>query len=250
VAALSSAYQDFDAGRIARDSFDVFARQARAILAADLAAAAVKPPVKGSARFLDYGCGGGHFVRAAADLGFAACGMDLDDASSRFGKSHGLNIETGTVADIARRFGPASFRAVLLMHVLEHVPQPRELLHELIRWLEPGGCLIIGVPDQDSFPAKLKILIRHLGLKRGELGFVQPPIHLHGFRLETFRALARALQLDLCSARKTGPLDDDTFPTSELYWKGLATQRAVYRCGQLLGSGGHLKVILKRPEAS
>lgn len=243
---LSSAYQDFDAGRIARASFEIFAGQARAILAADLAVAGVALPPPASARFLDYGCGGGHFVKAAAELGFAACGMDLDEASARFGRSHGLNIAAGTLADVERRFGPGRFRAVLLMHVLEHVPQPRALLEELLRWLEPDGCLLIGVPDQDSFPARLKVFIRRLGLKRSELGFVQPPIHLHGFRMETFQALADALGLELCAARKTGPLDGETFPTSAQYWKGLGAQRAVYQCGRLLGSGGHLKIILRR----
>jgi SAM-dependent methyltransferase len=245
VAALSQAYQDFDAGRIARDSFATFSSQARGILAADLATANIE--VNRGDRFLDYGCGGGHFVQAAADLGFAAHGLDLDEASSRVGQGRGLRIESGTAADIERVFGATPFRVMLLMHVLEHVPQPRELLDRLASYLAPGGCLIIGVPDQDSFPSHLKIFIRKLGLKRSELGFVQPPIHLHGFRLETFRALAAGLGLELVAARKTGPLDSEAFPSSPLYWKGLAVQRAVYNVGRLLGSGGHLKAILRRP---
>jgi len=245
-AELARAYQDFDAGEIARRSFKEYSSQARNILELDMRIAGLAAAAQ-SARFLDYGCGGGHFVKAAADLGFDACGIDLDEAPSRFGKLHGLNIRRGTASDIEASFGAAKFRIILLMHVLEHVPEPLSLLERLAGHLEPRGCVIIGVPDQDSVPSRLKILLRAVGIKRSELGFVQPPIHLHGFSAASFPAMAEKLGLRVVSIRKTGPLDPETFPSSPAYWKNLGIQRAVYAVGQLLSSGGHLKVILMRP---
>jgi SAM-dependent methyltransferase len=241
---LQDAYQDFDAGQIARKSFSKYCDQARTILRNDLAIAGIDTNQPG--RFLDYGCGGGHFVKAAQDLGFSAFGLDLDAASGQFGKEHGMKIERGSAPDIVAKFGTAPFKAIVAMHVVEHVPQPIALLKQLAARLEVGGCLVLGVPDQSSFPARLKILLRKLGVKRGEWGFVQPPIHLHGFQLRTLRTIAPTLQLDIASARKTSPLDPTAFPSNDEYWQGLAMQRKVYQMGRLLGSGGHLKAVFVR----
>jgi SAM-dependent methyltransferase len=245
--ALARVYDNFDAGVVARESFEEYTDNACTILKSDLQEAGIDNRAQGTKRFLDYGCGGGHFVRAAGELGFSAFGIDVDDESSKFGAQHGLAIAAGSAADVERNFGPGRFQVILVMHVLEHTLDPHQLLIDLLTKLEPGGCLIIGVPDQDSFPSRLKILMRSFGIKRSELGFVQPPIHLHGFRISSFPVIAAGVGLKVIRSKKTSPVDNASFPTSKLYWKGLAVQRTVYQIGRLLGSGGHLKVTLQRP---
>src|SRR5262245_56053140 len=81
---LARVYQNFDAGVVARNSFDEFTDRARVILTSDLQEAGIDFPAHKTKRFLDYGCGGGHFVRAARGLGFSAFGIDVDKESSRF----------------------------------------------------------------------------------------------------------------------------------------------------------------------
>ena len=44
----------------------------------------------------------------------------------------------------------ASFDAVICNHVLEHVPDDRQAMREILRVLKPGGWAIIGVPLQQS----------------------------------------------------------------------------------------------------
>lgn len=241
---LVAAYQNFDAGEIARQEFDDYVAQAKSILRADFAAAGLE--IGSKLKFLDYGCGGGHFVKAASELGIDAYGIDLDEESRRFGQSRGLRIEVGDYRDLEARFGNQPFAAILMMHVLEHVPRPADVLRTLIGRLQPGGLLIVRVPDQDSVPSHIKRILRKLGIKTDEWGYVQPPIHLHGYGTGTFEALAKLHGLELVSLRKTSPLDRRHFPTTERYWRGLGVHKQVYRLGRVLGSGGHLAAIFRR----
>ena len=48
---------------------------------------------------------------------------------------------------MALPLGKASVDAMLVLEVLEHVPQPRDLLQEVQRVLKPGGTVIVSVPS-------------------------------------------------------------------------------------------------------
>ena len=83
----------------------------------------------------------------------------------------GVGIETDPVAaDLARRRAnsdiietsledadlPAdSFDMVSLLHVLEHVPDPRATLKAAYRLLRPGGILLLALPNAGSMEAKV-----------------------------------------------------------------------------------------------
>lgn len=87
---------------------------------------------------LDCGCGNAPFVQvygANADhlvLVDRAAGLPFLDAR--------VDLDRGLP------FRGASFDAVLLSDVLEHVPRPSDLLEELHRVLRPGGRLLLSVP--------------------------------------------------------------------------------------------------------
>ncbi|MEQ1578524.1 MAG: class I SAM-dependent methyltransferase [Hyphomicrobium sp.] len=240
---LIAAYQNFDAGEIARNEFNAYVEQAKDILKSDLASSSLN--VDHELKFLDYGCGGGHFVKAASELGIAAWGIDLDEEDAKFGRIHGLRIAVGDFRNIDQ-LGPQTYNAILLMHVLEHVPHPADVLTALIARLEPNGVLIIRVPDQSSVPSTIKRCLRRLGIKTKEWGFVQPPVHLHGYSTKTFEIIARLHHLDVVRLSKISPLDHDEFPTTDRYWQNLAIHKQVYRLGRIAGSGGHLVAILRR----
>lgn len=245
--ALESAYQDFDAGQIARANFDAYREQSVKILSAELVQAGLNAADLTGKDFLDYGCGGGHFVAAAGDLGLRATGLELDGESVRLARQRGLDVHSGTLPDDSSPVRGRQFDVVKIMHVLEHVPSPASLVASFHELLKPGGVLIISVPDQESVPSRIKIALRAFGIKRSDYGFVQPPIHLHGFTERSFERLAAHFGFSILSIRRTSPLDNQHFPTVPAYWQGLGAQRAVYTLGKWLGSGGHLTVILKKP---
>jgi SAM-dependent methyltransferase len=243
-AELDRAYNDFDAGQIARRNLAEYVKQSRHILESEISSASLSSP-HGLA-FFDYGCGGGHFVQAAKDLGMNAMGMELDPESVGSAVSRGLNVVRGSLPENEPDLGSRRFDVIKCMHVLEHTRRPREVLAALSRLLAPRGVLVLSVPDQGSVPAHIKMLIRKVGLKRNEWGFVQPPIHLHGFRTRTIESASTVAGLKPLRIAKTSPLDAGAFPTTPDYWKGLALQKLVYRIGKATGSGGHLTCTLQK----
>jgi SAM-dependent methyltransferase len=244
---LREAYQSFDAGEIVRGNFRAYSTKAVSVLRNELAECGLgclsgidKPS------FFDYGCGGGHFLWAAKTLGFEVMGMELDAASVEFGRAHGLDVRLASLpANLAMVEGK-KFDLIKSMHVLEHVPEPLSTLRALHGLMKPGGIMILSVPDQASFPSLVKKALRVFGVKRADWGFVQPPIHLHGYRYRTLQRVGEVLGLNVVSIRKTSPLDGTVFPTTPDYWKGLQVHRLVYVAGRILGSGGHFTAIYRQ----
>jgi 2-polyprenyl-3-methyl-5-hydroxy-6-metoxy-1,4-benzoquinol methylase len=94
---------------------------------------------------LDVGCGDGRFVQKMRSLGWSASGVDLDPAAVTYGQSLGLNLLRGTISDVPRE---AKYDVITLGHVIEHVPDPVDLLRECrLRLREGSGRLVITTPN-------------------------------------------------------------------------------------------------------
>jgi 2-polyprenyl-3-methyl-5-hydroxy-6-metoxy-1,4-benzoquinol methylase len=108
-------------------------------------------------RMLDIGCGTGGLIRTFSALapGWRLAGHDLD---SRHRESV-LRIRgveryyTGPVADIRDRFD-----LITMQHVLEHIPDPVDLLRHVRELLNPGGLLFVQVPNALDNPFDLMVV--------------------------------------------------------------------------------------------
>jgi len=94
---------------------------------------------------LDIGCSLGYTLRAAAQLGLAATGVEMDGSVVERDRALGLDVHQGTMTSLP--FSDAQFQVVMMKHVLEHTPDPRTALEEVRRVLKPGGGLFIAVPN-------------------------------------------------------------------------------------------------------
>tara|TARA_R110002096_G_scaffold125397_2_gene270905 strand:+ start:304 stop:1335 length:1032 start_codon:yes stop_codon:yes gene_type:complete len=120
----------------------VAARQARAI-------ASGLPP---GARILDVGCGRGMLLRAMANRGHEAHGVENNsEATKGIDPRIHVRIEN-QLADV--EYPPDYFDRVIIWHVLEHLPNPKETLQEAHRILKPGGDIIVAVPNYSSIQAR------------------------------------------------------------------------------------------------
>ena len=139
-------------------------------------------------RLLDIGCGSGEMIRYMSRNGFEAFGIEPYEKKKDFRSTRGIEIFTGTLAEavMGRKAWKRSFDVVTLMSVLEHVPNPDEVISQAAGFLKPGrGLICIRVPN-DFNPLQF---FAHKALKKRPW-WVAVPDHLNYFSVD---ALSRYL---------------------------------------------------------
>ncbi len=114
----------------------------------DTAAALLGRPLA-DLRLLDVGASNGATVAIATALGLQAQGVEPSPRAAGNGRARGFVIHQGYLADL--RLAAASFDVLTLYEVIEHVDAPASLLAECRRVLCPGGVLIVGTGNTDSW---------------------------------------------------------------------------------------------------
>ena len=112
-------------------------------------------------RLLDVGCGAGAFLRFAGVRGWHVEGTDV--VVTDWARSSGVKLWEGELPAI--RFGDVRYDVVRFNHVLEHTRDPLVELQRARNLVDPGGLLLIGVPNLAGFSPRLKSWQSRLGLK-------------------------------------------------------------------------------------
>jgi 2-polyprenyl-6-hydroxyphenyl methylase/3-demethylubiquinone-9 3-methyltransferase len=96
---------------------------------------------------LDVGCGGGLVCEPLARLGAAVTGIDPAPENIEAAKAHaegarvGVTYRVATAEELAA--SGAAFDAVLLLEVIEHVPDAPAFLKTIAPLVKPGGVLVL-----------------------------------------------------------------------------------------------------------
>lgn len=102
---------------------------------------------------LDVGCSSGAFLNRAVTLGFFAEGVEPAPKAVKTAQLAGLNVRQGFLHEV--EYANNEFDAVTLFEVIEHIKDPLPLLNEINRILRPGGILLIGTGNAESWTAKV-----------------------------------------------------------------------------------------------
>jgi 2-polyprenyl-3-methyl-5-hydroxy-6-metoxy-1,4-benzoquinol methylase len=132
-------------------------------------------------RLLDIGCAAGNFLEIAGELGFDGEGLELNTHYVEYIKQN-RSIKVFDKRLEEMNYPESVFDVVTLWDVLEHLPQPFEILREIVRILKPGGVLALTT-------------INHHCINENFLGsrwrYYQPPDHLCSFTPNLLRAMIR-----------------------------------------------------------
>jgi len=116
---------------------------------------------------LEIGCGNGGMTSLLADVVDQIVALDVSKPSLDELAKKGLgNVETVNL--MFEQFQPSRrFDWIVMTEIVEHLRQPSVLVTKCIRWLKPGGSLLITTPN----------------------GHWETDEHLHEFNLHTFMEL-------------------------------------------------------------
>jgi SAM-dependent methyltransferase len=108
-------------------------------------------PVAG--RALELGAGTGWMLRAIRERGWRAFGTERTAEAARIAASaSGASVFVGDLDAIR---SDAALDLVIMFHVLEHLADPIGALRDVADRLRPGGTLVLGLPNIDSWQARL-----------------------------------------------------------------------------------------------
>jgi 2-polyprenyl-3-methyl-5-hydroxy-6-metoxy-1,4-benzoquinol methylase len=122
-------------------------------------------PYRRPGNLLDVGTGTGQFLHHAKHFFPSVHGTEISESAIQLAKEqYGLAIDRGQVEEM--NLPAAAFDNLTLFHVLEHVPNPVQLVQTCHRLLRPNGILVVAVPnDVLAWTSKIKKLGKRMGIK-------------------------------------------------------------------------------------
>ena len=201
------------------------------------------PGVHEPLRYLDIGCGSGASVRAATDLGWDAVGIDLDPQLIAEGRAQ-LNVDLRCVPILESGLPAGAFDFVKLRDVVEHLPNPLDVLGRVGELLAPAGVALMITPNEGGLATRTRVALRR---RRALVATVPPPHHLHSFDGDSLERTMRRAGLRPLATFTTRPTDW-RYVTSHNMQRAMAAPlvRPLWRAGQVLGMGAVLVTWAQR----
>lgn len=192
-------------------------------------------------KILDVGYGNGLFLAAAKARGWEVRGVDSSKANQEIArKKFGLELTCLGFEDYKTT---DFFQAITFWDVLEHIPNPHDVINQMNQFLVPGGLLLFAVPNDGSFLVLLAEMLYRLGLKKivNKVYFLE---HVNYYSLESLSKLMSAHQFRYKAHFYTST--DLAKYSLSMPEKFAAT--CVLTAGRLLKLQNRLVVIYKKPD--
>ncbi|HVG22560.1 MAG TPA: class I SAM-dependent methyltransferase [Thermoanaerobaculia bacterium] len=143
-------------------------------------------------RVLDVGCGFATTSARIQKLGNEVTGIDSSPAIEVVAAQRLARVVHGDVVDVD--LGDAQFDVIIFADVLEHLPWPVSMLQRYLRWLAPGGSVIVSLPNVGLWSVRFAHL---LGRWEYDETGVLDRTHLRFFTRKSARWLAREAGLNI-----------------------------------------------------
>jgi SAM-dependent methyltransferase len=163
---------------------------------------------RSSQRVLDIGCGDGALgqaLKARQQVTVTGVTFSPEEASIAAAKLDRVVCADLETAEL-RHLG--TFDCVVASHVLEHVRDPAAVLSRAKETLEPGGVLLIALPNALHYRQRLEFVA---GRFRYTEGGIMDRTHYRFFDWDTARGLVNDAGLELTSAEADGGFPGSRF---------------------------------------
>jgi 2-polyprenyl-3-methyl-5-hydroxy-6-metoxy-1,4-benzoquinol methylase len=148
--------------------------------------------LRGCSPVLEIGSGTGDFIAMARDeVGLDIEGIELNDEAVNWAQKHGRPVHLMNLSDLVGQ--ERKYQALCSFQVLEHLSDPSDFLRMSCALLSPGGKLLLGVPNVESF----------LRYQRNLLDL--PPHHMSRWSVHVLRRIQELFPLRMVQL-KTEPL--------------------------------------------
>ena len=225
-------------------------RGRRAVIRAELDALALPP----DAQVLDAGCGSGRTMQELQDYGTVR-GIELDEEAAELARSRGHGeVAVGRLEQLP--WPDRTFDLITSLDVIEHTPDDRATLAELLRVCRPGGWLLVTVP---AYPALWSVHDEanhhYRRYSRTTLRSAAAGAGWTVTRMTSFNSvlLAPAAVVRLARRRfpaRNGATDDISIPPgwlNDLLERPLRMEASWLGNGHRLGLGLSLLAVMRRP---
>ncbi|HEY4705871.1 MAG TPA: class I SAM-dependent methyltransferase [Thermodesulfobacteriota bacterium] len=150
---------------------------------------------------LDIGCGPGYFLKRGMDRGWRCTGIEPSKQAARHAAGLGVDVVNAFFNnDTAPSLG--TFDAVHLSEVLEHVPDPADVLKRAAGLLSRGGLICCVVPN-DYSPVQ-KVLQEKLDY---DPYWLAPPHHINYFSFASLSGLMERSGFRVIHSTAMFPID-------------------------------------------
>jgi SAM-dependent methyltransferase len=190
-------------------------------------------------RLLEIGCAYGFFLHEAKRY-FDVSGIELAADAAIYCQKSGLSVSPG-VADETTLHPDEKADVIVMLDVIEHLPDPRGTLEILSRHLNAGGIIVITTGDFGSLAARL--CGRYWRL-------MTPPQHLWFFGRESITRMAGPLGLRVEHVDhpwKIVPLSLIMFQLRRMLHVSVSVQSPAAGVGLPLNLFDAMRVVLRKP---
>jgi SAM-dependent methyltransferase len=194
-------------------------------------------------KLLEIGCAYGFFLEEARPF-YEVAGIEISEQAAQFCRERGLAVVSGVAEEWSlAQFGQLDI--IVMLDVIEHLPDPYATLALCHRYLNPGGIVLITTGDFSSLYAR--VAGRHWRL-------MTPPQHLWYFTPESMIRLAHSLdfKFEACDHPwKLVPLALLQFQARRLLGAAHKTSTGMTgRVGLPVNLFDAMRCVLRKPDAS
>lgn len=147
-------------------------------------------------KVLDIGCGNGFSLFFIEKLGGEAYGIEEDKNVISISQALNLNIEIGNI--YTSKHSDKTFDYIIGSQIIEHIPDPKMFLREIINKLKDDGKIILSFPNANSLARKI--------FKKNWIHW-HVPYHLNHFSLKNIKILVHTENLKIDKIKTITPSD-------------------------------------------